>query len=89
MYYFNTQILRYPLNVAQLDREKSSLIALEAAKKKILQSKPLFILEIIICEGQGKGTREYELINYAVPCWTIPSMDTEAAFVGKVHLLTA
>ena len=55
----------------------SGRAAPEAAKKKKTAKQASLQSEIIIGGGQGRETWECcKLINYRVPCWTLPLMDT-------------
>ena len=69
-----------PLHSNEFKRSSPQLsgrAAPEAAKKKKTAKQASLQSEIIICGGQGRETWECcKLINYGVPCWTLPLMDT-------------
>ena len=69
-----------PLHSNEFKRSSPQLsgrAAPEAAKKKKTAKQASLQSEIIIGGGQGRETWECcKLINYGVPCWTLPLMDT-------------
>ncbi len=64
----------------------SGRAALEAAKEKKTAKQATLRSEIIIGEGQGRATRECELVWYPMFDTSASGMLTIRLYVGKVHL---
>lgn len=64
----------------------SGRAALEAAKEKKTAKQATLRSEIIIGEGQGRATRECELVWYPMFDTSTSGMLTIRLYVGKVHL---
>lgn len=68
------------------ERQLTGRAALDAAKKKTSAKKPTLRSEIHISTGQGRATRECELIWCPLFESSSSGMLTLRIFVGKVHL---